>query len=192
MTPHALGRRYAPRFGASAGLVVLFVTAACTGGSSATADRSANSPTPAKVSPTSDCPPTGHTAEFGVFDAAMGLRVLSLKLTNCTGQKQKVKGYPAVKLFDEERQPLPITVTPGAVAMADPDPGAKPLLLGPGESAWAVMSWRNTVLADGSETLTGEYASLAALPGEPAQLQEQRVDLGTTGRVTVTAWHLAS
>jgi len=147
-------------------------------------------PTPGKVPPSSDCPPSGVTAVFGGSDAAMGLRVVGLKLINCSTRRQRVRGYPAINLFDAKRKPLPIKVKPGAVAMADPDPGPRSLVLEPGKTAVAVLSWRNTVLADGTDTLTGEYASLAALPGEPARRQRLHVDAGTTKRVAVTAWQL--
>jgi hypothetical protein len=111
-------------------------------------------------------------------------------LINCSTRRQRVSGYPAIKLFDDERKPLPFAVKPGAVDLADADPGPTSLVLEPGAMAVAGLSWRNTVLADGTDSITGEYASLAAFPGEPARTQTLHVDAGTTRRVAVTAWHL--
>jgi hypothetical protein len=179
-------------------LVATLGTAACSARSDSAASlqpvsrpvSSSASSSPSPEATADDCPPSGRRISSGGSDAALGLRIVGLRLTNCGTEPQRVKGYPVVELFDADHQRLPITVEPGAVAMADPDPGTKSLLLKPGESAFSTLSWRNTVLADGSETLTGEYARLAAGPGEPAHQEVLHVDPGTTGRVAVTAWFL--
>jgi hypothetical protein len=65
------------------------------------------------------------------------------------------------------------------------DPGNSPLTLAPGESAVAILSWRNTTL-EGWAT-TGELLAVTAVPGEAAQVTEVWLDVGTTRRVAVTA-----
>jgi hypothetical protein len=140
------------------------------------------------VSPSGECPASGFTIGLGGTDAAMGLRVVGVVLTNCSSERRKVKGYPVIKLFDKDRNLLPIKVKPGAVPMADPDPGPKSLALAPGKTAVAVLSWRNTVLADGTDPVTGEFALLAVNSTERAHIEALHLDAGTTGRVAVTAW----
>jgi Protein of unknown function (DUF4232) len=162
-------------------------------------------PTPASALPTpvvwqtvegvpasAECPPSGLVAGFGASDAAMGLRVVALELVNCGTRPRRVKGYPVVKVFDKDQQPLPFAVTHGRVLMADPDPGPKVLVLAPGERAEAMLSWRNTVTLDLGKLVVGEYASIAAAPGQPFRSMVQHVDPGTTGKIAVTAWYVPS
>jgi hypothetical protein len=155
-----------------------------------------SSPTrsPATVEPSGTpgaCPPSGMLVRLGGHDAAMGLRVLGIELVNCGSVPITLNGYPEVRILDDDRALLPVTVIRGSTAVASIDnfdtPPA-PVTAAPGGRLVAGLVWRNRVEA--GEVVTGTYLEIVPAPGQPAQTvrPEGRIDLGTTGRLGVTAW----
>ena len=132
------------------------------------------------------CPASRGRVTAGETDGAMGLRANGLALTNCGSALYEVNGYPGLEVLDAAGQRFDVKVVHEGVADIE-DPGPSPLTLAPGESAVAILSWRNTTL-DGDAT-TGELLAVTAVPGEERQVIELWLDLGTTGRLAVTAWH---
>jgi hypothetical protein len=152
------------------------------------ATRSATAaPFPA-VTTTSACPPSGVTIAVSAQDAAMGLRFTSVLLTNCGTTTYRLKGYPVFALLDKDQQPIAVRVRHGSADLGLVDPGPKPLTLRPSQSAATIVTWRNTLLADGTEPLTSAYAQIAATPRTPPQTVAFDADTGTTRLVHVTAW----
>ncbi|GAA3756814.1 DUF4232 domain-containing protein [Micromonospora maritima] len=141
--------------------------------------------------PTPACSPEGiRIVELGV-SAAMGLRAMSIELVNCGDRPYRLRGYPAVALRDVDGDPVTVRVVPGAAPITsgfDDPPTA--LVLRPGERAGAALVWRNlvtdaTVVAtDGVEL---DVAPVAGRPAYPVAL-DGPIDLGTTGRLGVSAW----
>ncbi|MFD4528648.1 DUF4232 domain-containing protein [Streptomyces sp. NPDC058470] len=97
------------------------------------------------VQPVSGCPSSGLRFHAGPVDGAMGLRAMTLSVTNCGEQPYELNGYPSVSVLDEAGDPIPgvrtIEGTEG-VPMASDDTGPEPFTLGPGETAEAGLVWR--------------------------------------------------
>jgi hypothetical protein len=172
-------------------LLVLFVVIGLSGcGEPATETSSSPDPSSAAGSSSTTtptpCPASGARVTNDGIDAAMGLRVAGLALTNCGSTPYGVNGYPELEVLDAEQLRLDVNVIHEGVADIE-DPGPSPLVLAPGESAIAILSWRNTTLHEGA--MTGELLAVTAVPGEARRLIELRLDVGTTGRLAVTAWH---
>jgi hypothetical protein len=130
----------------------------------------------------------------GTGDAALGLRVLGLLLTNCGTEPYAVEGYPSLTLLDEERRPVTdVRIEHGSAGIATVegfDAPPQPLTLGPGESASAGLVWRNTVDTTGAP-VNVPFLGVAPADGEPAQpleLDGGALDLGTTGLLGVGPW----
>lgn len=143
------------------------------------------------------CPAPGVLMSIGNVDAAMGLRALTVSMTNCGEQAFAVNGYPVVRLLDDDRKPLDVQVALGTKAItADPalatDP--EPVTLAPGQTATAVVVWRNLVTDPTVVATTGRYLEVAPVTGAPAQTVTPRggVDLGNTGRLGVGPWKVAA
>ncbi|MEU6895855.1 DUF4232 domain-containing protein [Streptomyces sp. NPDC046557] len=140
--------------------------------------------------PTGTCPPSGMRVTADEGDAAMGLRVVGLHLTYCGTGTYELDGYPALRLFDENRKPVTgIEVLHGTTEIAsgigrDAPPAS--LTLHPGESASAPLAWRNTT--GSGEAVNAPYVRVTAKPGAPAVTVTPELDLGTTGRLGVGAW----
>jgi hypothetical protein len=130
------------------------------------------------------CPDDGVRFDLGVVDAAMGTRVASLLATNCGSGPYALEGYPGVRLLDADRVPYAVEVVRGSGIVEDPGPS--PLTLAPGEAATATLSWRNRV-EDGT-AVTSTYLEVVIAEHAIPQVVEEAVDIGTTGRVEVTAW----
>lgn len=153
-------------------------------------------PTPSPTA-TATCPPSGVAIEVGEVEPAMGLRALGLRLTNCGTDPYTVNGYPAVRVLDAERKPIPVTVGNGSSPVSAPDAYDAPpkaVTLRPGESATARVLWRNTVTDSTVPAAEGSYLEIAPTAGEDAQTVavEGGIDLGTTGRLAVNAWAVRS
>jgi hypothetical protein len=136
------------------------------------------------------CPPSGVRLRVGEGNAAMGLRVLGLELVNCGTRPYPVRGYPAVRILDAERQPLDLAVFNGrSVITSLPAVDATPqaLTLASGESAHCVIVWRTTAR-------DGAYLEVAPLPGQPSQIVDpgHEIDLGDGGRFGVGPWRRAT
>jgi len=153
--------------------------------STATATATAKATAKATARP---CPPDGVLVTAGPVDGALGLRAVTLRLTNCGRSSYTVAGYPDVAVLDDAGRRVPVDVTRGARA-GDPveDPGPATTVLRRGETAEAALLWRLLVEANGADSVTGPL-TVDLGTGEAPQLPGLDVDLGTSRRVTVTAW----
>lgn len=143
------------------------------------------------------CPPEGVLVGTGTGDAAAGLRVIGITLTNCGKGTYRIDGYPAVRSLDEDRAPLDVKVLKGVAEITGPNPEwdapPKSLTLKPGQHATSVLAWRNTYDNLEHGPVTVKYLEIAPLAGRPAQLiapHGSGLDLGSTGRIGLTAWLL--
>lgn len=172
---------------------LLFAMAACTATPTPTP-----TPTPTATPSVDTCP---HGVEYEVAgeDAAMGLRVLTLKLTNCGTAALELHGYPSVTVLDADREPLTIAVGRGsfgisAVEAFDAEP--QPVTVAPGRSAVTGLLWRNTYTDTSAPPVVGEHLELAVATGQPTQVvtpvrsggEPITLDLGSTGKVGVRPW----
>jgi hypothetical protein len=133
----------------------------------------------------------------------MGLRVMGLRLINCGAETYTVSGYPEMALLDEERQPFDVEVLHGAEPITSNtlfctptgqfDAGPQPVTLAPGEQAFSGVVWRNLTTDEFDKLVNATYLSVAPTAGDAPQevAPSDPVDLGTTGRVGVSAWRPA-
>ncbi|WP_344859235.1 DUF4232 domain-containing protein [Planomonospora alba] len=160
------------------------------------AASTAHSPLPAlpghAPAPAARCTGRDVAVTVGGTDAAMGLRALSVELVNCGTRPYRLNGYPVLQVLDGERRPLDVEVAEGSssIALIDGfDAPPRPLTLAPGETAVAGLVWRNTLLGSTAPPARGAYLRIAPAEGRAAHTVRRTVDLGTTGRLGVTAWH---
>ncbi|MEE6259394.1 DUF4232 domain-containing protein [Plantactinospora sonchi] len=144
------------------------------------------------ASPTPTCA-DGFLVSAGEVSAAAGLRALGIELRNCGTAPYQVQGFPVVRMLDEQRQPLDVTVGNGSSPVSAPDSydvPPRPVVLAPGEVARTRVLWRNTVAETTRPPVNGSYLQISPAPGAPAQLvaPDGGIDLGTTGRLAVNAW----
>ncbi|WP_333741277.1 DUF4232 domain-containing protein [Streptomyces sp. IBSBF 2806] len=137
------------------------------------------------------CPPSGIRVTADDGDAAMGLRVVGLVLENCGERDYTVKGYPQVTLLDEDRQPVDgvriLRGSGGIATVTGFDDPPRTVTLEPGERASAGLMWRNTT---GFGTAVDvPYVRVRATPRAAPVTITPHLDLGTTGRLGVSAWH---
>ncbi|MET9275200.1 DUF4232 domain-containing protein [Kribbella sp. NPDC003557] len=164
-------------------------TAATVGGGPPTASPRlptvARTPTPL---PPPACPPSGASITVGPVEPALGHRAVVLKLTNCRAAPITVNGYPEVTVLNARRRTMNVTITHGTSYMAR-DPGPTRIRLHKGESALAAVSWSNTVeIAENKAS--GTYLAVARHPGDRPTIWPVDTDLGTTAKLTLTAWCL--
>ncbi len=169
-------------------------------GVSNTVGRASSSPSvavaPVPTETAVTCPPEGVRVATGTGDAAAGLRVLGITLTNCGKGTYKIDGYPVVRSLDEDRADLDVKVLKGVAEITGPNPKwdapPKPLTLKPGQQATTVVAWRNTYDNLEHGPVTVKFLEIAPLAGRPAQViaPDGGLDLGSTGRIGVTAWLL--
>jgi len=150
-------------------------------------------PPPPPTSATAACPGSGVAITAGEVDSASGLRALGILLTNCGTRDYTANGYPAVRVLDENRTPLDITVGNGSAPVSAPDAydaPPRPVTVHPGQRVTARVLWRNTVTDSTVPATEGHYLEITPGPGEPAQLVAPNggIDLGNTGRLAVNAW----
>ncbi|SIN24010.1 DUF4232 domain-containing protein [Micromonospora cremea] len=152
-------------------------------------------PTPsAYVSPPFWCPESGVRIRSRGSDAAMGLRALGLELVNCGDRPYRIKGYPALRVLDEDRKPIILRVLPGAKEITPGfDQPPLQITLQAGERAVATVLWRNLVTDATVPATNGEYLRVAPAAGQPAEDVDPDgpVDVGNTGRIGVSAWKKA-
>lgn len=145
--------------------------------------------TPTPTPPPQKCPPSGAMITVGEVEAALGHRAVVLKLTNCRARTLTLDGYPEVAVLDARRNKLKkVAVAHGSSYMAT-DPGPARIRLGKGESALAAVSWSNTVEVYGG-AVAGTYLSVAQGKGDAPVVWPVVTDIGTTGKVELTAWLL--
>ncbi|WUI03508.1 DUF4232 domain-containing protein [Spirillospora sp. NBC_00431] len=137
------------------------------------------------------CPASGVRLTADDGDAAMGLRVVGLRLTNCGTRAYRLNGFPLLQLLDEDRKPVPAVKifkgSGGIATMADFDAPARPVVLAPGQTANTGLMWRNTTEA-GVAAVNAPYVRVRAKPGARPVMVTPELDLGTTGRLAVSPW----
>ncbi|MFB7897650.1 DUF4232 domain-containing protein [Streptomyces xiamenensis] len=142
-----------------------------------------------------DCPESGVRVTEDGGDAAMGLRVMGLRLTNCGTEPYELNGYPTVAVLDEDGDPYDIKVLHGTgditASLTGFDDPPAPLTLQPGEHALSGLVWRNTVDDPSRTVANGERLSVRPADGVAAQrlAPTYPVDLGTTGVLGISPWH---
>ncbi|MFI7502408.1 DUF4232 domain-containing protein [Streptomyces sp. NPDC049687] len=139
------------------------------------------------------CPPSGIRVTADDGDAAMGLRVVGLRLENCGTKDYSLDGYPQLTLLDEDREPVEgVRILRGGDSIAGGtgyDDPPRPLTLKPGDSAVSGLVWRNTT---GSGTAVNiPYVRIRAKAGAAPVTVTPHLDLGTTGKLGVGAWKRA-
>ncbi|MEU7470132.1 DUF4232 domain-containing protein [Streptomyces sp. NPDC044984] len=141
-------------------------------------------------SPGGPCPDSGVRVYADDANAAMGLRVVSVRLENCGTRPYSLHGYPDVRLFDEDHEPVDgVRVLRDGASVAGgtgADGPALPLVLKPGEGAWAGLVWRNTVEAGAAVDVP--YVRVRAKSGADPVTLVPELDLGTTGKLGVGPW----
>jgi len=150
----------------------------------ATLNASTRPPTPPLPTSTATCSPADLAVSSGAHDAAMGSRVLTLQLRNAGST-----AHTELDVLDVDRQHLTVSTTHG-VHSAVPDPGPSAVALAPGRSAEATVSWRDTVTADGNPSVEGSYLVVTPEACERSPTAPAHLDVGPTGTIDVTAWHL--
>ncbi|KAA6214760.1 DUF4232 domain-containing protein [Streptomyces albofaciens JCM 4342] len=176
------------RIALAAALAVTALAAAGCSSASEPKGRSEPKPTakPSRTAPA--CPEDGVVIKGLPVDAAMGTRAMGITLTNCGTRPYKVNGYPGVRVLDERRKPLDVRIAHGSDIVDDVGP--EPLTLQPGEHARAVLMWRNRVTDVTGNAVNGAYLALTpADGGGRPQTVRELIDLGSTGKLGVTAWH---
>ncbi|MER7173141.1 DUF4232 domain-containing protein [Streptomyces mesophilus] len=143
------------------------------------------------------CDGEGLRAASGMVNAAMGLRSMSITVTNCGTGEYELNGYPALTVLDEDREPVAIDVLKGTEAIGTGLGNAKPKLftLKPGESATTSLTWRNTVTDAARPAPHGTFFDIAPVPGRAGHVLQPGdggpIDIGTTAQLGVTAWEKA-
>ncbi|MET7905858.1 DUF4232 domain-containing protein [Streptomyces sp. NPDC005355] len=182
---------------AAAGLLTACGTATPSGLAAVPDAPSAATSTPAGPSPSAPtpppvCPDSGMLLQTGEADAAMGLRVQEVALVNCGKRARTVQGHPAVQVLDEDLEPVEVEVSHGASAIATIegfDTATGPVRLKPGERAVMRLVWRNLVTDSTRSAVTGRYLRIAPDGGGARALTvRDDIDLGTTGKLGVSAW----
>jgi hypothetical protein len=202
-----------PRWSRSAAVACLLSLGASGCGLSAELDRERNparSPTPTPsvpfevpprmpatperphavpVQPATGCPRSGVRYGTGPVNAAMGLRAMTLTLTNCGDRPYRVDGYPFVRVLDEEGDPLAgVRTVAGTdeVPMAPREPGPEALTLAPGESARAGLYWRMAA-EEGTYLRVG-----ARRDRDLAHIRPEPLDIGPVNVLGTTPWVAAT
>ncbi|HEX2133217.1 MAG TPA: DUF4232 domain-containing protein [Actinophytocola sp.] len=185
-------------------LLAVLGVALLAGCDSGTAMSGSTSAVPRPAPPTAECPAEGVRISAASAEAAMGIRVLTIEMANCGPGPYRVSGYPDVRLFDEEREPIDVAVLPGSASIASVaafDAPPTPVTLRPGEKAWSGLLWRNLVTdstVDATTAVRMEAASIEGMPWQrvplvvPDEVDGTRtvtIDLGNTGKLGVRAWH---
>ncbi|MET9502463.1 DUF4232 domain-containing protein [Streptomyces sp. NPDC006622] len=140
-----------------------------------------------------DCPSSGIRVFADEGDAAMGLRVVGLRLENCGSRDHFVNGYPLLELLDDNREPVDgvriLKGSGGITTGAGPDEAPEPVTLKPGETAIATLVWRNTTAS--GMPVTVPYVRVRAHAGADPVMVTPGLDLGTTGELGVRPWRRA-
>ncbi|MFD9005467.1 DUF4232 domain-containing protein [Streptomyces sp. NPDC059582] len=137
-----------------------------------------------------ECPSSGVRVWADEGDAAMGLRIVGLHLENCGTRDYPVDGYPQVTVLDEDLKRIDgvkVFRGSGGISLLDGfDDPPRPVTLKHGESATASLMWRNTTEA--GTPVNAPYTRVVAKPGAAPVTVTPHLDLGTTGKLGVSAW----
>ncbi|TDU78186.1 uncharacterized protein DUF4232 [Streptomyces sp. KS 21] len=163
------------------------------------APAAAPGPTGVRAAPSAtgaqeDCPEGGVRLLEGTGNAAMGLRVADIQLVNCSKQAYVLEGYPEIRLLDEKRIPVEVSVVHGAEEITSAPTGADGPLqrveLWPGQAARVMMVWRNLVTDGAVPAAEGWVLEVTPRPGaRRVELELDRsVDLGNTGKLGIGPW----
>ncbi|MEU7136065.1 DUF4232 domain-containing protein [Streptomyces sp. NPDC046261] len=144
----------------------------------------------------SECHQQGVQVMGGTVDAAMGLRAFDVRLVNCGAAPYTVNGYPSVRVLDERKRVVDVTIHQDVKAGGRSDAGEaapRPVRLRPGQAAVAVVMWRNTYDDPSRPPVRGTYLNVAPAADAPWQTltPDGGVDLGSTGKLTVGPWRPA-
>ncbi|QDY77296.1 DUF4232 domain-containing protein [Streptomyces qinzhouensis] len=140
--------------------------------------------------PAGACPRSGVRVTTNEGEAAMGLRAVGVRLENCGTQPYELDGYPRVTPLDEKHRPLKGIRTlrgGGEISTGLGTASPRRFSLAPGEVARTSLMWRNTHTGFG-EAANGPYVRLVAKPGASPVMLIPELDLGTTGKLGVSAW----
>ncbi|WP_353945650.1 DUF4232 domain-containing protein [Streptomyces sp. HUAS MG91] len=144
------------------------------------------------AAPTGPCPDSGVRVTLGSGEAAMGLRVLRLTLTNCGADTFEVSGYPRLRLAESDGTPVEdvrVLRGTGQITTGLEDPGPHRLTLRRGESAISVLAWRNTYDDTTEPPVTVDRVTVeTGTGGARTVTADPPLDLGSTGRLGTTAW----
>ncbi|MGI5193742.1 DUF4232 domain-containing protein [Streptomyces sp. CA-288835] len=132
------------------------------------------------------CPSSGVRLGTGLINGAMGLRGMTLTLTNCGERPFELNGYPSVTVLDEAGEPFPdVRTVEGTdqVPMASGGPGPEPLTLAPGETAQAGLVWR-------MHAEDGVYLRVTPQKGHETVTvrPEQALDIGPDNVLGTSPW----
>ncbi|GAA3434958.1 DUF4232 domain-containing protein [Kutzneria kofuensis] len=157
----------------------------------------APTPQPTTTTTTTAEPPHGPLISLGATDAATGLRVVPIRLANCGSAPLTVNGYPALRVLDDDHQPIDVKVDNGADSVALVPSLQHPpttFTLEPGQQAEAAVLWKNTVTDSTVVATSGTYFDVAPASGQPWQTRKPDgpIDLGNTGKLGVSPWTASS
>lgn len=153
----------------------------------------ADGPSPAaSPSPgTPPCPKSGVTMSPGMVTAAMGLRAMSVTVTNCGKGVRRLNGYPDIRVRGLGKQLFRVNVLKGTepVTTMD-DPGPRRVTLKPGESAYTSLVWRYSAVDAATREGSGVYVEIGIGTDAARQTIEPDggLDIGETGMLGTTAW----
>ncbi|MFE9251625.1 DUF4232 domain-containing protein [Streptomyces sp. NPDC007088] len=137
------------------------------------------------------CPSSGVRITADRGDAAMGLRVMSVWITNCGLERFRVGGYPELRLLGEDGADTGVGVLHGTDTISSglsPDEPRGEVTLRRGERARTILAWRNTVTT--GHPAPGVFLEVEPGAGLPAQRVRAEVplDVGTAAVVGTSRW----
>ncbi|SCK46093.1 Protein of unknown function [Streptomyces sp. AmelKG-E11A] len=132
------------------------------------------------------CPAGGVRLRAEFAAAAMGLRAMTLTLTNCGEKPYVLDGYPVIRVLGEDGAPLPgVRAVRGLDDVFQAPPAADPtaFTLAPRQSAVADLMWR--VNTEPSTAL-----HVTARPGAPrvTVTPDEHLDVGPRNVVGTSPW----
>lgn len=140
---------------------------------------------------TAACPPSGVRVTADRGDAAMGLRVMSVWITNCGLERFRVGGYPELRLLGEDGADTGVGVLHGTDTISSGLSRDEPrgeVTLRRGEQARSSLAWRNTVTT--GRPAPGVFLEVVPGAGLPAQRVRAEIplDVGTAAVVGTGRW----
>ncbi|SMC70539.1 DUF4232 domain-containing protein [Kibdelosporangium aridum] len=152
-------------------------------------------PNPTPPPPSTTPPqPTGLIIRPGTVDAAMGLRVLDIQLTNHGPATTHINGYPDIRILDKDRTPINATIGHGSngitTGLQHFDRPPQTITLQPGQTAHAGLLWRNLVTETDRKATLGVYLTITPTPTAAPQTIEPDggIDLGNTTTLGLSPW----